>query len=435
MADYDVIVVGAGQAGLAVSHFLQRDGREHVVLERGRIGETWLSQRWDSFTLNAPDFMNVLPGLPYDGQGRDTFSRGEALVRYFQRYVHEFDLPVRTGVSVISVGRSEEHGRFVVTVATDGRGPEFITGRSLVIASGIQNTPRIPPIGSRVPSELLQLHTATYRNPEALPPGAVVVVGSGQSGCQIAEELLEAGRPVYLCTSKVGRAPRRYRGRDLLEWWADMKILDVTLTSLEDTAISRMAQPQISGLGVHGHTVSLQQLARQGAVILGRLLDIDGGALVLNDDAAANVRFADSFSKKLKTDIDAYLARIGIEAPPPVEDPADVPDPGAECASPLRRLDLRDAGVGAIIWATGFLADFGWIHLPVLDSEGKPMHRRGISPVPGMYFLGFPWLNSRKSGLIYGVGEDARYIADAIASDPLFRRLARSDVHRATEQG
>jgi putative flavoprotein involved in K+ transport len=207
VTNHDVIVVGAGQAGLGVSYFLQREGREHVVLERGRIGETWLSQRWDSFTLNTPDFMNVLPGLPCDGQGRDLFSRGEALVRYFQRYVREFDLPVRTGVSVISVERSEEHGRFDVTVAIDGQGPEFITGRSLVIASGIQNTPRIPPIRSRVPSELLQLHTATYRNPEALPPGAVVVVGSGQSGCQIAEELLEAGRTVYLCTSKVGRAP------------------------------------------------------------------------------------------------------------------------------------------------------------------------------------------------------------------------------------
>ena len=314
--------------------------------------------------------------------------------------------------------RSEEHGRFVVTAATDGRRPEFITGRSVVIASGIQNTPRIPPIRSRVPSELLQLHTATYRNPEALPPGAVVVVGSGQSGCQIAEELLEAGRTVYLCTSKVGRAPRRHRGRELLEWWVDMKILDVTLASLEDTAISRMAQPQISGLGRRGHTVSLQQLARQGAVILGRLLDIDDSALVLSDDAAANVRFADTISQKLKNDIDAYLARIGIAPPPLEEDLADVPDPVAECASPLRRLNLRDAGIGAVIWATGFSPDFGWIHLPVLDEEGKPMHRRGVSPVAGVYFLGFPWLNSRKSGIIYGVGEDARFIADAIANDP-----------------
>jgi putative flavoprotein involved in K+ transport len=433
VTDHDVIVVGAGQAGLGVSYFLRRDGREHVVLERGRIGETWLTQRWDSFTLNTPDFMNVLPGLPHDGQGRETFSRGETLVRYFQRYVREFDLPVRTGVSVISVERSAEHGRFIANVAIDGREPECITGRSIVIASGTQNTPRIPPIRSRVPSELLQLHTATYRNPAALPPGAVVVVGSGQSGCQIAEELLEAGRTVYLCTGKVGRAPRRYRGRELLEWWVDMKVLDVTLASLEDPSISRAAQPQISGRGRHGHTVSLQQLARQGAVILGRLLDIDRGALVVSDEAAANVRFADTISQKLKNDIDAYLARVGIEPPPLEEDPADAPDPGAECASPIRRLDLRDAGIGALIWATGFVADFGWIHLPVLDSEGKPMHRRGISSVPGMYFLGFPWLNSRKSGIIYGVGEDARYIADAIATDPLARAALPTGRTRAKE--
>ena len=192
----------------------------------------------------------------------------------------------------------------------------------------------------------------------------------------------------------------------------------MTLASLEDTAISRMAQPQISGLGRRGHTVSLQQLARQGAVILGRLLDIDDSALVLSDDAAANVRFADTISQKLKNDIDAYLARIGIAPPPLEEDLADVPDPVAECASPLRRLNLRDAGIGAVIWATGFSPDFGWIHLPVLDEEGKPMHRRGVSPVACVYFLGFPWLNSRKSGIIYGVGEDARFIADAIANDP-----------------
>jgi putative flavoprotein involved in K+ transport len=419
VTDHDVIVVGAGPAGRAISNILKREGRKHIVLERGRIGETWLSQRWDSFTLNTPDFMNILPGLPYDGQERDTFSRAESLVHYFQRYAREFDLPVMTGVTVISVAPSEEHGRFVVTVTINGREPKFMTGRSIVVASGIQNTPRIPPVSSRVPSKLLQQHTATYRNPGALPPGAVVVVGSGQSGCQIAEELLTAGRTVYLCTSKVGRAPRRYRGRELLEWWVDMKTLDVTLAGLEDLSISRATQPQISGLGRHGHTVSLQQLARQGAVILGRLLDIDGAALVVSDEAVANVLFADSISQRLKNDIDAYLAGIGIEPPPLEEDPADVPDPLAECASPLRRLDLRDAGIGAFIWATGFIADFGWIHLPVLDPEGKPMHQRGISPVPGMYFLGFPWLNSRKSGIIYGVGEDARFIADAIANDPL----------------
>jgi putative flavoprotein involved in K+ transport len=411
----DSVIVGAGQAGLGVSHFLQRDRRDHVVFERGRIGESWLSQRWDSFKLNTPNFMSVLPGLPYDGPEPGGFLRRDELVRYFQRYAGQFGLPVRTGVSVISVEQTDDTQRFIVKTRTNGQEQEPVLSRSVVIASGIQRTPGFPPIRSRIPGDVTQLHTADYRRAEALPPGAIVVVGSGQSGCQIAEDLLSAGRTVYLCTSKVGRAPRRYRGRDLLEWWIDMKQLDVTLAGLEDQSISRAAQPQISGLGPHGHTVSLQHLARRGVVILGRLLDVDEATLVLGDEAAAHVRFADELSLRLKSGIDAYLANAGITPPPLEDDPADVPDPQAECVSPLRRLDLREAMVSTVIWATGFTADFSWIHVPVLDAEGKPIHDRGISAVPGLYFVGFPWLNSRKSGIIYGIEEDAHYIAGAIA--------------------
>jgi len=411
----DTVIVGAGQAGLGVSYFLQRDRRQHIVFERGRIGESWLAQRWDSFKLNTPNFMNVLPGLPYDGPEHDGFWRRDELVHYFQRYVEHFQLPVRTGVTVISVERTEDEERFIVNTRIDGQVEESVLSRSIVIASGIQQTPKSPSIRSRIPDNITQLHTANYRSATVLPPGAIVVVGSGQSGCQIAEDLLSAGRTVYLCTSKVGRAPRRYRGRELLEWWIDMKHLDVTFASSEDKSISRAAQPQISGLGRYGHTVSLQQLARQGVVILGRLLDVDAGTLVLSDEAAAHVRFADEFSQRLKDGIDAYLEKAGITPPPPEDDPADAPDPQAECVSPLRRLNLREEKVSTVIWATGFTADFSWIHLPVLDAEGKPIHQRGVSLVRGLYFIGFPWLNSRKSGIIYGIEEDAHYIAGAIS--------------------
>jgi putative flavoprotein involved in K+ transport len=411
----DTVIVGAGQAGLGVSYFLQQDRREHVIFERGRVGESWLSQRWDSFKLNTPNFMSVLPGLPHDGPEPDGFMPRDELVRYFQRYVGQFRLPVRTGVSVVSVEQTDDKERFIVKTSTTGQEQESVSGRSVVIASGSQQTPGSPPIRSRIPGTVTQLHTADYRNAASLPPGAIVVVGSGQSGCQVAEDLLSSGRTVYLCTSKVGRAPRRYRGRDLLEWWVDMKLLDVTLAGLEDKSISRAAQPQISGLGRHGHTVSLQHLARQGVVILGRLLDVDEATLVVSDEAAAHVHFADEFSWRLKHGIDAYLGDAGITPPPLEDDPADVPDARAECVSPLRRLDLRAARVSTVIWATGFTADFSWIHLPVLDAEGKPMHHRGKSPVPGLYFIGFPWLNSRKSGIIYGIEDDARYIAGAIA--------------------
>jgi putative flavoprotein involved in K+ transport len=416
MTTLDSVVVGAGQAGLGASYFLQKDGRKHAVIEQGRIGESWLSQRWDSFRLNTPNFMNVLPGLPYDGPEPDGFWRPDELVAYFERYAQHFQLPVCTGITVVSLDQAEDRRRFIVRAKTAGEVEKSFLSHSVIIATGTQRAPKFPSIRSHIPPSIEQLHTADYRRPEALPHGAVVIVGSGQSGCQIAEDLLSAGRTIYLCTSKVGRVPRRYRGRELLEWWVEMKLLDVTFESLEDKRLSRAAQPQVSGLGRHGHTVSLQQLARQGAVIMGRLSGVEGSTLVLGEDAAANVRFADEFSQRTKDDIDAYLAREGITPPPLEPDPADAPDPNAECASPLRSLNLHQARIGTIIWATGFEADFSWINLPAFDVEGKPKHRRGISPVRGLYFIGAPWLHSRKSGIIYGISEDAQYIAREIAA-------------------
>lgn len=418
----DAVVVGAGQAGLGTSYFLQRDRRDHVVFERGRIGETWRSQRWDSFQLNTPNSVSTLPGSSYEGPESDGFWRHGELVAYFERYAKRWQLPVRTGVTVTSIEPADGAGRFVVRTSARGRAPESVTCRSVVIASGIQQSPQFPPARSRLPGDIRHLHTADYRNAAALPPGAVVVVGSAQSGVQIAEDLLAARRKVYLCTSKVGRTPRRHRGRDIFEWSVEMGHWDVTLAGLKDKSVSRATQAQISGVGRHGHTVSLQSLARMGAVVLGRLLDVEGESLVVSDDAAAHVRFADEHSQRRKNEVDAYLARAGIAPPPREDDPADEPDPRAECVSPLRRLDLRDAQVGAVIWATGFTADFSWIRLPALDREGAPVHERGVSPVPGLYFIGFPWLNSRKSGLIYGIREDGEYIANAIS-----QHLARGE--------
>ncbi len=417
MKTLDAVIVGAGQAGLGISYFLQQNGCNHIVLERGRIGESWLSQRWDSFKLNTPNFMNALPGLRYEGSEPGGFSRADELAQYFNSYAEHFSLPIRTGETVIAVEQpKKDECEFIVKIKIGEQREEAVTCRSLVIASGVLNNPKLPAIHSRLPQNLVQMHTAGYRNAMELPPGAIVVVGSGQSGCQIAEELLLAGRTVYLCTSKVGRAPRRYRGRDILEWWIDKKFLDVTFDSLEDKAISRAAQPQVSGLGLQGHTVSLQSLKRQGATVLGRLLDVEGDRLILSDEAAAHVQFADAFSRKLKDDIDAYLAQAGLLPPPLEADPADIPDPQAECVSPLRELDLHEAQVSTVIWATGFTPDFSWVHVPTLDPQGRPVHQGGISPVRGLYFIGFPWLNSRKSGIVYGVAEDAQYMAEAIST-------------------
>ncbi|HNW58428.1 MAG TPA: NAD(P)/FAD-dependent oxidoreductase [bacterium] len=425
MAIYDVIIVGAGQAGLGTSYFLTQAGHTHLVLEKGQIGESWRSQRWDSFKLNSPNFMNGLPGMSYAGPEPDGFWRRDDLVSYFEHYVSYFHLPVRTCTSVTAVECAEDPACFIVHTQNEGRTGEPLMCRSVVVASGILQAPKYDPIHSRVAGKVTELHTSQYRNAAQLPPGAVVVVGSAQSGCQIAEDLLAAGRTVYLCTSRVGRAPRRYRGRDLLEWWIEMKLLDVTYASLKDKSLSRLAQPQISGHGRYGHTISLQHLAQQGVVVLGRLIDVEEDGLILSDEAAEHVHYADGFSQQVKADIDAYIQRTGRVRPPREVDPADQPDPQAGCISSLRRLKFRDARISTIIWASGFSADFSWLRLPALDARGLPVHEGGISPVHGLYFVGFPWLHSRKSGLIYGVTEDARWIAKAIT-----RRQERYSSHK-----
>ena len=311
--------------------------------------------------------------------------------------------------------QAEDKSHFIVKARTEGQPEETVLCRSVVVAAGIQLVPKIPAFRNKIPENIAQLHTASYRNPESIPSGAVLVVGSAQSGCQICEDLLSAGREVYLCTSKAGRVPRRYRGRDIVEWWVDMGFWDVTYASLEDKSASRVPQPQVSGVGRYGHTISLQNLARQGATILGRLHDVEENTLILGDEAAAHVRHADEISQRFKDDVDAYLEKAGNEPPPKEDDPADAPDSEAKCVSSIRRLNLREADINTVIWATGFTGDFGWIHLPVFDSNGMPVHNRGISNVTGLYFIGFPWLNKRKSGIIYGIEDDAQYIADSIA--------------------
>jgi putative flavoprotein involved in K+ transport len=416
MTILDVVVVGAGQAGLGVSYYLQRAGLDHVVFERGRIGEAWLSQRWDSFRLNTPNEMNGLPGLPYDGADAEGFASPVEFAGFMRRYVDRFGLPVQTGVQVVSVGPAEPADQFVVRTVRTELPRDAVHARAIVVASGFQCRPVIPAIGDRIPGDICQLHAASYRRAVALPPGAVVIAGSGQTGCQIAEDLLAAGRKVYLCSSRVGRARRRYRGRDTTGWMRDIGLFDMTYASLPDKTASREKQPQVSGLGPRGHTVSLQQLARQGAVILGRLQDVAADTLGLGDDAASNVRFADQFSQQLKDTIDAHLVRAGLALPPLEDDRADAPDPEAACASPIRSLSLREARVSTVIWATGFRSDLGWVHLPAFGVEGDPVHQEGISPVRGLYFIGAPWLRKAKSGIIAGIEEDAEFIARAVVT-------------------
>ncbi len=407
----DVVVIGAGQAGLAVSYYLQQQGLRHVVLERRRIGESWRSQRWDSFVLNSPNKFNLLPGDTYEGSNPDGFGTAHNFVTYLERYASKLHLPVHEDACVLSLERKAES--FVAMVQQHGTTAQYAS-RQVVIASGGMNAKKIPSCASGIPPRVQQYHAGEYRNPSQLPEGAVLVVGSAQSGLQVAEDLLEAGRKVFLSTSAVARVPRRYRGKDILEWLLLTGFYDVRTEDVTDPKELEMRPPQVSGVGPLGHTHSLQWLARRGVVILGRLERVEGAVFHLQPNAAFNVKFADEISGRVKRLIEDYIARNELHVPPPEPDPADEPDADAACASSITTLNLEEHGIRSIVWTTGFSPDYSYLKLPVFDPNGKPKHRRGVTEVPGVYFVGLPWLSKRKSGIICGIDEDARMVVEMI---------------------
>jgi putative flavoprotein involved in K+ transport len=392
----DTIIVGAGPAGLAAGAHLAAAGRDHVVLERGQVGETWRTQRWDAFRLNTPAWMTGLDGDP------DRFGTAGDLVASLERRAAV--LPVREGVAVREVRRERGGGYRVVT-------DEGILGcANVVAASGAQCVPRVPAVAGRVAGRRIEhLHVADYRSAAELPAGGALVVGSGQSGAQIAEDLLASGRRVLVATSRVPRAPRRHRGRDVTAWWRDMGVLDEARDAV-DPAARGGTQPLIAG----GRTISLQGLARQGAELLGRLVAADGPRLRFAGDPVDHARAGDEAAAARRAQIDAWIAARGIDAPAHVADPAEAPlrrDEVRERAA----LDLRAAGVSAVIWATGFGGDFGWLRMPIHEPGGGPLHHGVATPSPGLYVLGLPWLVRRVSGAVYGIERDAALVAQAIA--------------------
>ncbi len=414
MDHFDVVVIGGGQAGLGIGYYLRTAGRKFVIFERGRVGETWRSQRWDSFAVNTPNWANGLPGDPYEGDEPDGFYHREELIDYFEHYAGKFVLPVTEGVTVTGVDANGDG--FRVTYEDAAGAVDTVTAANIVVASGMMQAPKIPRIRERFPDSLPQLHASDYRSPENLPPGAVVVIGAGQSGCQISVDLIQAGRDVYLCTSKVGRLRRRYRQRDVVEWGEDMGFWNVPVDELPDPAIQFAAQPQVSGVGRFGSTLSLQSMARDGVHLMGRLSDVEDGVLKTDGSLAEHIAFADERSAEFTRMIEDWISSNGVSAEPIEDDPNDEPAGPEVAESGITELGLKEAGVGSVIWCTGFTADFDWLHARVTDETGRPIHERGISPIPGIYFLGFPWLHSRKSGIIHGINDDARFVAEAIAA-------------------
>jgi putative flavoprotein involved in K+ transport len=405
--EFEVVIVGAGQAGLVVSYLLTQEHIDHIVLERGNIGESWRSQRWDSFYLNTPNWSSGLPGMDFHPQAPDGFGHRDQLTDYFEQYVSTFELPIRQDTNVISLDTLSSGG-YVLKTDSD-----TFHAAAVVLATGSMSRPRVPAMADRLSEELTALSSGTYRHSDALPKGAVVVVGSGQSGCQIAEDLLNAGRHVYLCASKVGRVPRRYRGRDIFDWWQDMEFFEVKVDDLEDPSLQFAAQPQVSGTD-GGHTVSLQSLAQDGATLLGRVSDVDGHILELERNLQECIDFADEKSQAFKTAIDTFIEQNGIQADLPTPDPGEPTLPDLRGSGDIDMLDLRREGVSSVIWCTGYDADWSWVKVDVFDERGRPRHRAGITESPGIYFIGFPWISKRKSGILYGVSEDAAHIVEDI---------------------
>ena len=405
----DLIIVGAGHAGLAASQVAAAAGLEHVVLERGEIGESWRSQRWKSFTLNTPNVLNRLPGSAPGGEDLDAFEGRDAWVARLEGYARRHSLPVRTRMPVTAVERAD--GGF--GVATEA---ETFFGRTVVIASGAINVPKVPSAGASLDPRIERWSTASYREPAQLPDGPVLIVGSGQSGVQIAEDLLDAGRAVYLATGRVGRAPRRLRGRDTLVWLRESGWMDERPSDLPDPGMRFWAQPQISGVGPLGHTVSLQSLAARGVTLLGHLESTDGHRARFAADLPTHIAFADEFARRIRERVDEHIERRGIDAPPSGPDPADEPVADPTRFTAPTELDLADRGIRTVIFSTGFGADFSWLRLPVCDARGTPIHAAGRSPVDGLWFLGLPWLRTRKSGIIFGALEEGTAVVGEVVA-------------------
>jgi len=406
---FDAAVIGAGQAGLGISYFLQHHGMRHIVLERGRIGESWRTQRWNSFVLNSPNKFNVLPGDTYGGANPDGFDSAKNFVSYLEGYVSRLQLPVQEHTRVVSVERNSS--AYHVTVLVHGATQRYAC-RQVVVASGAMNELKIPSLAKNISPNVRQYHAGEYRAHSELPDGAVLVVGSAQSGLQVAEDLIEGGKRVFLSTSAVGRVPRRYRGKDILEWLLMVGFYDMKTEDITDPKEFEMRQPLVSGVGPLGHTQSLQSLARRGVVVVGKVDSASGNVVNVQPNAADHIRFSDEVSRKIKALIERFIVERDLDVPQPEPDPADEPDTHAECASPMRSLDLKNENIGSIIWATGFGADFSYLKGSATDGRGRPSHRNGISNAAGLYFLGLPWLRKRKSGIINGIVEDATFIAE-----------------------
>ncbi len=399
----DTLVVGGGQAGIALSEHLGNNSVPHIILEKNRTAEAWRTGRWDALVANGPCWHDRFPSLQFNGDDPDAFVSKDRVAEYLVEYAEMVKAPIREGVEALKAERLPGEGGFKIETSAGE-----ILAKRVVAATGAFQHPVIPPIVPET-ADVMQLHSFYYKNPEQLPEGAVMVVGAGSSGAQIADELNRAGRRVFLSVGPHDRPPRRYRTRDNVWWLGVLGLWDMAAQKPGTEHVT------ISVSGAHGgHTMDFRRLGNEGVTLTGMTKGFENGVLSFDDDLQANVAAGDANYLEMLDLADAYVERTGIDLPeePEAREPFADPD---SLTNPLTSVDFAKEGITTIIWATGFRQDFSWIKADAFDAKGAPIHQRGVSVEPDIYFLGLPWQSRRGSTFIWGVWHDAKYIADQIA--------------------
>ena len=389
-----------------MSYCLRERGFDHIIFEKNRIAESWRSKRWDSFCLVTPNWQCLLPGFPYNGDDPQGFMQKEDIVQYIEAYAQSFNPPIKEGVEVSSVRKSSSADYFELTTSLGD-----FTADQVVVATGGYHIPKFPKMAERLPESIVQLHSSQYQNPQSLPDKAVLVIGTGQSGCQIAEDLHLAGKQVYLSVGSAPRSPRKYRGKDVVDWLDQMGYYDLSVDEHpQGEQVRTKTNHYVTGRD-GGREINLRNFALEGMKLFGKLKQISGNRLEFQPNLKQNLDQADAVAESIKRTIDQFIEKNQIQAP--TEAPYH---PAWEPLEEPLSLDYEAANIGTVIWCTGYESDFRWIEIPVFDGKGYPGHQRGITDIAGLYFLGLPWLYTWGSGRFSGIARDATYLADYIAA-------------------